>query len=72
MTRVTHKGWTIDVDPVMGVLWFATGPDYDASYEGPEDGWVDNGQKVAASTFEELVQAIDDFEAELQVIGSDT
>jgi len=37
----------------------ATGPNYDASYEGPEGGWVDNGEKADAPAREALIKEID-------------
>lgn len=39
--------------------WWATHADYDASYEGPEDGWVDNGLRTSARTLITLRQEID-------------
>lgn len=54
-----HRGWSID-EPVPGI-WIATSPDYDASYEGPEDGWVDNGEKVEARSRAALIEEIDAF-----------
>jgi hypothetical protein len=55
----TYRGWTIGQDPTDE--YYATGPNYDASYEGPEDGWVDNGEKVSAPTYDELVEEIDSY-----------
>ncbi len=51
-----HRGWSIEWD--YG-YFTATSPDYDASWEGEEDGWVDNGLKAAAATREELIEEID-------------
>jgi len=51
-----HRGWSIDWE--YG-FYTATGPNYDASYEGPEDGWVDNGHRVFARTREALIEEID-------------
>lgn len=39
--------------------WWATHDNYDASYEGPEDGWVDNGLRISARTLITLRQEID-------------
>lgn len=64
MSGETYKGWAIDVDPVIGKVWFATSPNYDASWEGEEDGWVDNGEKVEANSYDALLEAIDDYLAE--------
>lgn len=58
-----YRGWKISFDPppipVRSFDWQATHPDYDASYEGEEDGWVDNGLKVNAATYEDLLLEID-------------
>jgi hypothetical protein len=64
MTRpYTHRGWSISYDPkpipIRAFDWTATHPDYDASWEGEEDGWVDNGLKVSAATREALCEEID-------------
>lgn len=56
-----HRGWSIEWD--YG-YFTATGPDYDASYEGEEDGWVDNGQRVSARTWEGVIEEIDAWFAE--------
>lgn len=52
-TYVTRewKGWSISWD--YGE-WEAIGPNYDASWEGEETGWVDNGERVYASTLLDL------------------
>lgn len=59
----TYRGWTISYDPppipIRDFDWRATGPNYDASYEGPEDGWVDNGEKAEAPTRAKLIEEID-------------
>ena len=39
--------------------WHAIHDNYDASYEGPEDGWVSNGLDVWGSDFDELAEEID-------------
>lgn len=61
--RDTYRGWTISYDPppipIRDFDWRATGPNYDASYEGAEDGWVDNGEKASAPTREALIAEID-------------
>lgn len=53
---VQHRGWIIAWDYGQ---FSATGPDYDASYEGEEDGWVDNGHRVFARTRDGLIEEID-------------
>lgn len=59
----TYRGWTISYDPppipIRDFDWQAYGPNYDASWEGYEDGWVDNGEKAAAGTRAELIEEID-------------
>lgn len=55
----THRGWTVE-ENFLGI-WEGTGPDFDASYEGEEDGWVGNGQAVFADTREICIQLIDDW-----------
>ncbi len=62
----THQGWSISFDlkpiPCRDFDWTATHPDYDASYEGEEDGWVATGGIEHAATYEELIAAIDQWE----------
>jgi hypothetical protein len=45
--------------------WTATHENYDVSWEGYEDGWVDNGLICYGSTLEELADEIIAKEAEL-------
>lgn len=58
-----YRGWSVHYDPkpipIRNCDWTATHPDYDASYEGEEDGWIDNGLKACAATYEELCDEID-------------
>jgi len=65
MTEPRYRGWSIS-PAHWPVPWTATGPDYDASYEGEEDGWVDNGQRVEAPTREQLLIEIDTFIEDMQ------
>lgn len=69
----TYKGWSVS-PPDVCPFWTATGPNYDASYEGPEDGWVDNGEKVEARTYKDLLVEIEDFiaceEADSNITGA--
>lgn len=53
-----YRGWTISWD--YGE-YSAASPNYDASWEGPEDGWVDNGERVFARTLEDLYAEVDAF-----------
>lgn len=59
----TYRGWSISYDPppipARNFDWRATGPDFDASWEGEEDGYVHNGQQVQAETRELLIVEID-------------
>jgi hypothetical protein len=58
VTQDSHRGWSIHrCEWTNG--WYAIGPNYDASYEGPEDGWVDNGEKADAATRAALIEEID-------------
>ena len=54
----TYRGWSID-PAYYG--WQAIGPNYDASWEGEEDGWVDNGEKAWGRTREECEAAVDEW-----------
>lgn len=64
MTQI-YRGWSLHYDPppipVRDFDWRATGPDYDASYEGPEDGWVSNGEQVNGNSREEVCDLIDEW-----------
>jgi len=59
----TYRGWEISYDPPPIPMrcfdWSALSPDYDASYEGPEDGWVTSGEHLMAGSLEELKKEID-------------
>lgn len=61
----TYRGWSIHYDPppipTRDFDWRASGPNFDASYEGPEDGWVSNGQAVEAASYPELLAEIDEY-----------
>lgn len=39
----TYRGWHIS----FSYGWCAVHPDFDASYEGDEDGWVGNGLSIS-------------------------
>lgn len=56
VTPKEYRGWSVSWD--YG-YFNATGPNYDASWEGEEDGWRDNGEHVSARTFEDLCVEID-------------
>ena len=53
----TYRGWSISQE--CDDNFYGTGPNYDASYEGPEDGWVDNGERCSGRTWDELRDEID-------------
>ena len=55
----TYRGWTISQGRWPDPAWSAVSPNYDASWEGEEDGWVDNGEKADAATREALIEEID-------------
>lgn len=55
----TYRGWTISQGRWPEPAWSAVSPNYDASWEGEEDGWVDNGEKADAPTREALIEEID-------------
>lgn len=57
VTPKEYRGWSISWD--YG-YFTATGPNYDASWEGEEDGWVDNGERVSARTLPDLYEEIDE------------
>jgi hypothetical protein len=54
----TYRGWDI-TPPRWPVPWIAVAPDYDASWEGEEDGWVSSGGIVNAASREALLVEID-------------
>lgn len=71
MTASTYRGWRVSYDPLpipyRGADWQATHPDFDASYEGSEDGWIyDARMYVTAGSLDELKAEIDVAEAELE------
>ena len=55
----TYRGWSISQGP--DDYFYGTGPNYEASYEGPEDGWVDNGERCSGRTWEDLRGEIDEW-----------
>lgn len=60
----TYRGWDIRRGRWPEPQWMALHPNYDASWEGEEDGWVDNGLKADAPTYEALCDEIDEIEDE--------
>jgi len=63
MTDDTYRGWAISYDPppipIRSFDWTATGPDFDADYQGEEDGFVGNGQQVSAGSRDALIVEVD-------------
>jgi hypothetical protein len=62
-----YRGWAVSWDYGR---YTATSPDYEASWEGEEDGWVDNGQRVEARTREDLIEEVDAWFAENEAPAS--
>ena len=60
----TYRDWRIDVNPdaPASMFWQAVHKDYDASYEGPEDGWVASHPVLYAATEKDLMVEIDCWE----------
>jgi hypothetical protein len=66
--RITYGDWIIYYDPppipARNCDWHFTHRDYDASYEGEEDGWVSNG--LAGSGY-----SVEDCKAQIAEIEED-
>lgn len=75
MSASTYRGWSVNFDPkpipIRDFDWTATHPDYDASYEGEEDGWTDNGLKASAATYPILCDEIDALQDDLDAESAD-
>lgn len=64
VAKQTYRRWLIEMN-WLG-QWEATHPNYDASYEGPEDGWVASpNMSASARTLPELYEEIDECERAL-------
>jgi hypothetical protein len=57
----TFNGWEFDFEYGYHT---AIHDNYDASWEGDEDGWVDNGLKLSERTLLDLLESIVAYEAE--------
>jgi len=57
----TYRGWEFDFEYGYHT---AIHENYDASWEGDEDGWVDNGLKLSERTLLGLLESIVAYEAE--------
>lgn len=53
---ILYRGWRIDS---AYVGYSAIHPDYDASWEGEEDGYIDNGLQVHAMTIDGVKAEVD-------------
>lgn len=62
MSIETYRGWPIEHGRWPEPAFTATHPDYDASYEGEEDGWVSNGLHVTGDTMDAIRAEIDEME----------
>lgn len=58
-----YRGWTISQDD-FGGGWTGVSDNYDVDYQGEEDGFVDNGEKVSGLCLADCCDLIDDFIAE--------
>lgn len=66
MSKDTYRGWSIGFE----YGWCATHPDYDASWEGEEYGWVGNGLHITGcQTRDDLIEEIDAAQDEWQEIN---
>lgn len=57
----TYRGWKVYQGRWPEPEWLAYSPDYDASWEDAESGFVDNGEKADGETYDELIAAIDEW-----------
>lgn len=66
--RITYGEWTITYDPppipVRTMDWSFVHSNFDASYEGEEDGWVGNGLCGSAESVEACKREIAEIEEE--------
>lgn len=66
MSKDTYRKWAITFD----YGWCATHPDFDASWEGEEDGWVGNGLHLTGfQTRDDLIEEIDAMQDEWEEIN---
>lgn len=57
MTELTYRGWAVNKNFIG--QFEAVHPDYDASWEGEEDGYVSNGLHTTSSTLDGLKAEVD-------------
>lgn len=60
-----YRGWIITPDD-FGGGWTAYSENYDADYQGEEDGFVDNGEKVSGASVSACCDEIDAWIAEAE------
>jgi hypothetical protein len=60
----TYRGWSVYRGRWPEPAFMALGPNYDASYEGEEIGWTDNGEKADGKTWEAVCAEIDTWHEE--------
>lgn len=66
MSNDTYRKWSITFD----YGWCATHPDFDASWEGEEGGWVGNGLHLTGfQTRDDLIEEIDAMQDEWEEIN---
>jgi hypothetical protein len=62
--NIAYRGWSISYDPppigARNCDWQFSHPDFDASWEGEEDGFVGNGLCGYAATLGEAIAEIDE------------
>lgn len=54
----SYRGWSLDWGYNQ---WTGIGPNYEASWEGLENGWVGNGHILHATSLDDLKKEIDAF-----------
>lgn len=59
VTPTEYRGWHISAGRWPEPVFIATHPDYDASYEGEEDGWCGNGLTTCANDYASLCIEVD-------------
>jgi hypothetical protein len=52
-----YRGWSISQGP--DDCYYGTGPNYEADWQGEEDGFVGNGEQCSGGTWDDLKDEID-------------
>lgn len=72
--RIRYGQWTVEFDPppipTRDMDWAFSHDDFDASWEGEEDGYVSNGLAGRASSIEDAKAQIADIEAEKGMLST--